>query len=269
MVHQITELLRGPVKLPLLIRVIGYLRRMQNTNESDLAVCFLQQRDAFIESLLDNIKETDPSAYCRKYIDITRILINLGEHFFDLTTHYKAIFTDHPHCDPMTVNAIFSSYCNHRLHHFSTVIELTLDHPDLQISHILSIMNQTMYFGMSLGRVGLDFRSLLVPLFEKAILNRVTAQLHEAMMIFQQGNHDKDPSQQDLLGYPALGIRVDLAQLFNRYMTVFNQMRTCCPLGLVAPLTSLVNEHFSLLPQDKLCLVFKSQVQDAMNQLFV
>jgi conserved oligomeric Golgi complex subunit 8 len=75
MLNQITNLLRGPVKLPLLIRVIGYLRRMKDLSETQLAVCFLQQRDAFLESLLVEIQEPDVQSYVKRYIETMRILI--------------------------------------------------------------------------------------------------------------------------------------------------------------------------------------------------
>lgn len=73
MLQQITNLLRGPVKLALLIRVVGYLRRIKDLNETQLACCFLQQRDAYLESQLQAIQDQDdPQAYIKRYIDTTR-----------------------------------------------------------------------------------------------------------------------------------------------------------------------------------------------------
>jgi hypothetical protein len=77
MLTQITNLLRGPVKLPLLIRVVGYLRRNKDLTETQLAVCFLQQRDAFLESLLSVILEQDVQIYIKRYIETMRINIFL------------------------------------------------------------------------------------------------------------------------------------------------------------------------------------------------
>lgn len=73
MLTQITNLLRGPVKLPLLIRVVGYLRRIKDLDETQLAVCFLQQRNIFLESLLSDIQEPDVQGYLRKLIETTRM----------------------------------------------------------------------------------------------------------------------------------------------------------------------------------------------------
>lgn len=112
--------------------------------------------------------------------------------------------------------SILSSYCNYRLRLFSQTLSQNLSHQSLQISHILSIMNQTMYFGMSLGRLGLDFRPLVGHLFEQAIQDRITQQIKSAYVAFIQSPQDSTPSTSDFMAYPAL------AQLYNRYMGAFN-----------------------------------------------
>ena len=40
-----------------------------------------------------------------------------------------------------------------------------------------SVLEHCMYCGMSLGRVGLDFRGLLPPIFEACVLNLFTASI--------------------------------------------------------------------------------------------
>ena len=42
-----------------------------------------------------------------------------------------------------------------------------------------------MYFGLAFSRVGLDFRVLMVPLFEEAILEQIKKQINEANLKFE------------------------------------------------------------------------------------
>ncbi|KAJ3381544.1 conserved oligomeric Golgi complex component [Lobulomyces angularis] len=128
MLSQLTELLSGDVKLPLCIRVIGYLRRMEAFPEPEIRIVFLQHRNYFLQNLFhqitlnlkknieledknkknfsksgenlqkgNNVSEnqikpnisTNPQLeFLRKYIEASR------EHFFNIVTQYKSIFSE-------------------------------------------------------------------------------------------------------------------------------------------------------------------------------
>jgi hypothetical protein len=241
MVTQITALLRGPIKLPLLIRVIGHLGRVQEMTQAQLATCLLQQRDVFISQQLHLIKAPDANEYCRRYIDTFSILFNLGEHFFDITTHFKAIFMDHA-----LQRSILASFCNRKIQQFIQVLEEKLSDPSIEMTHIVSIMNQTMYFGMSVGRVGLDFRFLVAPIFETQILRRMHQSFSSALQAYQ---HARSHQKQVLDENTPLVDNVPLAQLYNRYLTALNQLRVCAPLSLQEPLEKLLHEHLQQIPK--------------------
>ena len=49
-----------------------------------------------------------------------------------------------------------------------------------------SVLSQSMYFGLAFSRVGLDFRALMVPVFEKAIIEQVQKSLDQANFKFEE-----------------------------------------------------------------------------------
>ena len=52
-------------------------------------------------------------------------------------------------------------------------------------NRIDSILSQSMYFGLAFSRVGLDFRVLMVPLFEEAIMQEIKKSLDLAQLKFE------------------------------------------------------------------------------------
>ncbi|KAH6592286.1 hypothetical protein BASA61_004609 [Batrachochytrium salamandrivorans] len=282
MLGQLIMLLRGDIKLPLCIRVIGYLRRMGSFAESELRLVFLQQRDVFLTSRLAAIdgrvaaagcssksknaqsspvsNQNDSNShdvwvpsrveYLKRYIEISREL------FFDIVTQYKAIFTDsqvvfsssestsalsptsvagestpgistdHYSSSSLVFDAsaaystqsILSSYVTHTIGKFISVLRTHLDIPSSatlnqngervastdtesippsavrhggsshlplltdappidEVAAINSVLTQTMYYGMSLGRIGIDFRQAVSGVFEPAVERVVKTQL--------------------------------------------------------------------------------------------
>ncbi|KAJ3331068.1 conserved oligomeric Golgi complex component [Blyttiomyces sp. JEL0837] len=304
MLSQLISLLRGNSKHPLCIRVIGYLRRLEVFTEPELRLVFLQQKDSHFKKLLSEVYETDPHDYLKKYIEISR------EHFFDIITQYKAIFTDLPSSgssstplrdsfpgSPSTFtpsagqptgttqasSAILSSYVQHTMQAFLKVLEEKV--PQIQDSTMLhSIVTQSMYYGMSLGRVGVDFRQLMSETFVKAvdtlvrrgITTGVTAFVSWAKesqggvgmhmktnaMVYGNPFGDSSPSTtrkasisggsapgsagQPIVYPPAILLSYPpLAQLLNAFFAAFNQLRVIAPVSLWMPLSAFIRESLA------------------------
>ncbi|KAJ3169158.1 conserved oligomeric Golgi complex component [Geranomyces variabilis] len=218
MLTQLVNLLKGDVKLPLCIRVMGYLRRMEAVPEPELRLIFLQQRDKFFKKRVEEACGSDRQPldaanaarehveYVRKYVDVCR------ECFFDIVAQYRAIFSDatagaragatasvgvsatgaaassstliYDTASHTTLtHSILSSYVVHRIQHLCATLQAHLPHVD-DASQVASLCTQTMYFGMSLGRVGIDFRAVVAGLFEDAVEEIVRRAISDGVDVF-------------------------------------------------------------------------------------
>ncbi|KAI8848021.1 Dor1-like family-domain-containing protein [Chytridium lagenaria] len=177
MLTQLVSLLRGTSKLPMSIRVIGYLRRME----------------AFPEP--DEIGDVQGVEYMKKYIEVLQ------------ASQSSLLMT--AESTPHATMSILSSYAVHRVTLFRDELERNLR----------TLLTQTMYFGASLGRVGVDFRDIVATLFEEAVIRLFLTAVNEGVEAFSTPRTStsyvvvQPPGK--LMAYPAL------ARLVNGAFEVF------------------------------------------------
>ncbi|XP_076848718.1 conserved oligomeric Golgi complex subunit 8 [Brachyhypopomus gauderio] len=278
MLNQLLQQLRSNSQLPVCLRVIGYLRRMDVFTEAELRVKFLQARGSWMRSILVAVPEEDPYFHITKTIEACRV------HLFDIITQYRAIFSDD---DPLlppggqTVNesAIFHGWVVQQVAEFLE----TLD-KDLQRgvgSRLDSLLGQCMYFGLSFSRVGADFRGQLAPMFQRVAMDTFRKAVKEAVDKFQE-----DMNLYTLISLPSmLGSTIPplapstqpgtlqppmalldfppLACFLNNVLTAFNDLRLCCPIGLAEEVTKCLED--ALLKVTKLILVFHRAEESAFS----
>ena len=178
MLQQLVSQLRAPVQLPQCLKVISFLRRMDVFTEAELRLKFLQSREAWLSSVVAAVPRDDP------YTHLTRTMELLRVHLFDIVTQYRSIFsddTDHV-INVSAVNTeekfdnrlLFTSWLSRKVQQFLKTI---VDDLDAGVTSFESIMGQAMYFGLSFGRVGFDFRPLLAPVFSAAIEKQFMSKL--------------------------------------------------------------------------------------------
>ncbi|CAG8584812.1 11324_t:CDS:1, partial [Scutellospora calospora] len=305
MLSKLITLLSQQIKLPSCLKVIGYLRRMEAFDEAELRLVFLLSRDAYLRSLIRTIdkEKKDPVHYLKKYIDIFR------ENFFDIVTQYRAIFSDEggglastpiyssfmipptpssPWMSSsqsdindnllgrrtMTAATAISDYTIHILGQLTSVLaEFTPLISDT--SSLSSILTQLMYCGMSLGRVGVDFRHLVTGYFETAIeqiiKKMITGGTQELCDDLKEASKNVDMPSTWMIGdkkssnlldlrpslasstsasttssFTPLVILLDyppIAYLANAYLMAFNSLRLVAPVSLFHPLGKHISQN--------------------------
>lgn len=288
MLNQLLQQLRSNSQLPVCLRVIGYLRRMDVFTEAELRVKFLQARGTWLNSILSAIPEDDPYFHITKTIEACRV------HLFDIITQYRAIFSDEdpllpPAGGQMAVNeaAIFHGWVVQKVAEFLE----TLDR-DLQRGvggRLDSLLGQCMYFGLSFSRVGADFRGQLAPMFQRVAAETFRGAVQEAVEKFQEDMNlytlislpsvlggtipPVAPSTQPGTLQPPMSLLdfQPLACFLNNILTAFNDLRLCCPVGLAQGVTKCLEEALKLVTRQ--ILVFHRAEESAFSsrekELFV
>ncbi|XP_048885977.1 conserved oligomeric Golgi complex subunit 8 [Brienomyrus brachyistius] len=286
MLSQLLQQLRSNAQLPVCLRVIGYLRRMDVFTEAELRVKFLQTRGSWLRSILSAIPDDDP------YIHITKTIEACRVHLFDIITQYRAIFSDEdpllaPAGQAVNESAIFHGWVVQKVAEFLDTLER-----DLQRgvgARLDSLLGQCMYFGLSFSRVGADFRGQLAPMFQQVAKDTFHRAMQEAVEKFQE-----DMNHYTLISFPTmLGSTIPpvppsvqpgtlqppmtlldfppLACFLNNILTAFNDLRLCCPIALAQGVTRCLED--ALVKVTKLILVFHRAEEAAFSsrerELFV
>ncbi|XP_027137026.1 conserved oligomeric Golgi complex subunit 8 [Larimichthys crocea] len=288
MLNQLLQQLRSNSQLPVCLRVIGYLRRMDVFTEAELRVKFLQARGTWLSSILNAIPEDDPYFHVTKTIEACRV------HLFDIITQYRAIFSDEDPLVPpaggqVAVNeaAIFHGWVVQKVAEFLETLER-----DLQRGvggRLDSLLGQCMYFGLSFSRVGADFRGQLAPMFQQVAAETFRGAVQEAVDKFQEDMNlytlialpsvlggtipPVAPSTQPGTLQPPMALLdfQPLACFLNNILTAFNDLRLCCPVGLAQDVTRCLEDGLKKVTRQ--ILVFhraeESAFSDREKELFV
>ena len=251
MLQQLFQQLKGNVQLPVCLKLIGYLRRMDVYAEDELRTKFLQARGAWLRNILKSVPNNDPYLHITKVIELNRI------HLFDIVTQYRALFANEEQMFMVKLSSnqlrnIFNSWIIYKVKDFLETLRNDL-HAGAS-SRIESVLNQAMYFGLSFSRIGADFRMLMLPIFAEVILRNVKQSLISTILSFKSilacytftgtaisENTIVQPiSQVGTINPPAqLILYPPLSWLANEIIAILNDLRNCCPMTIE---NEIVNE---------------------------
>eukprot|EP00727_Mastigamoeba_balamuthi_P013266 m51a1_g8562 Conserved oligomeric Golgi complex subunit 8 (1256) ;mRNA; f:176262-180725 len=242
--------LRGASQLPVIVRSVGLLRRLDAYSPHELRLAFLVCRDAALADAVAAIPDLQPLPFTSKMTDVVRT------HVFDIVTQYKAIFGDDASAADQA-GSLLTSWMVAKVDWFLNTLERNLQKIN-EGSSIASLLDQCMYTGQSLGRVGLDLRGLVAPVFTARIacmfdtsLASAAAQFRSALASYRflrspwASATSPPPSPlrplspqspaiassarappMRLLDYPPLAV------LTNGVLTALNELRQCAPASL-------------------------------------
>lgn len=126
-------------------------------------------------------------------VHITKVIETNRVNLFDIVTQYRAIFADHEPIVSSTARyfgvttnssanrdfndcAVINSWVLFKVNQFLDVLKQDLNRcVNNEFSHyypIESIIEPSFYFGLSMSRIGADFRPQLIPIINDAISNR-------------------------------------------------------------------------------------------------
>ncbi|XP_063689610.1 conserved oligomeric Golgi complex subunit 8-like isoform X1 [Bolinopsis microptera] len=209
--------LQGQITLAQCLKSVGLLRRIGTYTDTQLKVKFLQVRSEWFRGIIDNLNKGEIQYYMCKMIDSYRV------NLFDIITQYRSVFIE----DKAT-SLIFNSWLHKQVEYFLGILNENL--PRCNGAILDSTLAQAMYFGMSLGRVGTDFRGALVPIFQQRILELCLKTIQKATDRFKR----KCETLLDVAyhGEPTLVNLTPLAVYTNSIASMFNELRHCAPVSI-------------------------------------
>ncbi|KAL5559469.1 hypothetical protein UlMin_035680 [Ulmus minor] len=242
LLSQLLLKLRSNIQLPECLRIIGYLRRIGVFSEYEMRLQFLRCRESWLTGILEDLDQRNAYEYLKGMINCHRM------HLFDVVNQYRAIFADDTSGSEENYDGgLLFSWAMHQITSHLKTLKIML--PKITEGGSLSnILDQCMYCAMGLGWVGLDFRGLLPPLFEEAVLNLFSKNMSTAVENFQLvlDSHRWVPLPS--VGFPASSVGEEtqeevtppsylmehppIAVFVNGVSAAMNELRPCAPISL-------------------------------------
>jgi hypothetical protein len=261
--QQLLQQLRQKVSLPECLRLVGFLRRLDaqergraaaasaagpgasaqaaaaaRTGEVRLRCEFLECRDAYVASLA--VEEAGRER-ARPYTSALRLIERCRVHWFDVVTQYRAIFSsgESPLLELSEDDGILARWVAARVADLVAQLESQLAAID-DFGSVAALLEQATKFGMSLARLGADFRALLAQPFQRRAVQVMAEYWAQAVEQAERqlaagdwgepfpapptGTEDAASElapPQELLEFPVL------AELLNVVLSSLNELRQC------------------------------------------
>ncbi|KAK2989903.1 hypothetical protein RJ640_019486 [Escallonia rubra] len=149
------------------------------SDQYSFSVQFLRCREAWLTGILDDLDQRNAYEYLKGIVNCHKM------HLFDVVNQYRAIFADDTSGNEENYDGgLLFSWATHQITSHLKILKVIF--PKLTEGGSLSnILDQCMHCAMGLGWVGLDFRGLLLPLFEEYTYNLLSTFMGSPQLIFK------------------------------------------------------------------------------------
>ncbi|ORX36441.1 Dor1-like family-domain-containing protein [Kockovaella imperatae] len=252
MTVQLVNLLRETIKLPNLMKTVGFIRRLNIMPDADLSVVYLSSRLYNFERHIGELtpSQLDPIRFIRRYIDLFR------EHVYDIITQFTAVFGS---------DAVLESFATTCV---SKLVQVVLDQMPSIASDptaLSSLLVQLGYCAMSFSRLGLDFSPYFSLPFSDQVLHSFKHLLAEANADLAAGFERSMQSHTSLSHHilmadgppaehydshhteipPHTSHIPPLAMFVNAHLSALNQLRLLAPQHLSGKLIAIQTDHLA------------------------
>lgn len=210
--------LRTKLELAQCLKIVSLLRKLDLFTETEIRVKFLTARDAWFQSLLNEIPTSPPLLHLSRLTELARI------NLFDIATQYQAAFTSPSitsssstqssllHSSEVSNVRILSSWLMYKVEMIINYINkdlngaLASDPP----GPVESVKDNILYFGQSMSRIGMELRPRLIcilssalkekakkdPPPEPSLVTPLTVELEDITEITTNGSQDETEEEE-------------------------------------------------------------------------
>lgn len=251
--EQLLAKLETPIELHECVDLVGHLKSMDTLDENSLREKFLERRLICLENEISELEddENDVATYLEKYLDHTR------SGLFGVMTHYRAIFVDKEDIGPGQTS-LLHIWVYKRIKSIRNKLQEKLALVDSG-SKLNDLAEQCLNCGRSLGRSGADFRGIIIPIFEQAVINLFMKNTSKAESELQVALSENDwhvtaavlakltstATPSDDGPPPIIMEHPPLAALCNGYLETLNDLTECAPYSVIRVCSQTFEESIS------------------------
>ncbi|KAL9658779.1 hypothetical protein ABK040_005933 [Willaertia magna] len=268
MINQlITKLKKENCNIKTSVQIISILKRMQITeNEEELKILFLQCRNIPLQENY-NLLNIQFQQHLNCYLYLSKLTNYFRVTLFDIVTQYKTVFGNSDFILSSFMLHLIQPYLNTLSHYLQQLNNTTDNNTINEVNNYTTLtgeeynklLEECMYCGNILSKIGIDFRPLIVHWFTFKVHSTFKISLTKSVMHFNESIRNKykwkeyiqssnlsnviNTTTSNVNTGVGVGIRkvknnkileyIPVAELLNDVLLALNELKCCCPIDLI------------------------------------